>query len=234
MAALMRALRDLFQPRIVAVMLLPMAGAFALWAALAWFFWGSWTDALNSLAAGTAAGRWLESAGAGWLLHSVTALGAIALVIPAMLITAAVITELVAMPVIVGTVAARRFPHLERRRGGTATGSVVNALAGIAIFIALWIVTLPLWFTGIAAVMLPAFLSAYLSQRLFRYDTLAEHASAEEYRALVRNERGRLYLLGLVLAGLYYIPVVNLVAPAEAAQRLTLNCLGRVLRMRRA
>jgi CysZ protein len=95
-------------------------------------------------------------------------------------------------------------------------------------------VTLPLWLTGIAAVVLPALLSAYLSQRLFRYDALAEHATAEEYRRLARDERGRLYLLGLMLAGLYYVPVVNLIAPTATGLAYTHYCLDRLARLRQA
>jgi hypothetical protein len=40
------------------------------------------------------------------------------------LITAILVAELVAMPVVVPWVAARRFPGLEERKGGTVAGSV--------------------------------------------------------------------------------------------------------------
>lgn len=230
--AFARGLRDLKEPRILAVMLLPPLGALAIWVTLSLVFWTEWTNMLEGLAAGTAAGRFLEQFHAGWLVDSLAALGVIVLVIPAAFITTVVITEIVAMPVIVGVVAGRRFPRLEKRAGGGLAGSILNAAAAILIFAAVWIVTLPLWFTGIAAFVLPLLTSAYLNQRLFRYDALAEHASREEYGRLVTETKGALYGLGLVVAVLYYIPVVNLVAPAVTGLAFTHFCLAELERQR--
>jgi uncharacterized protein involved in cysteine biosynthesis len=230
--ALGRALRDLREPRIVTILFLPALGALALWGALSWIVWDSWTAWLNGLATGTAAGRWLEGMGAGWLIQSLSVLGLLALLAPATLITVMVIAELVAMPVIVAWVGERYYPGLAKGAGGTLAGSLLNASAGIVVFGMLWIVTLPLWLTGIAAFVLPPLLSAYLSQRLFRYDALSEHASAHEYRALLAGARGRLFLLGLLLAVFYYVPLVNLAAPVLSGLAFTHFCLGELARMR--
>ena len=232
LTALGRALRDLREPRILAIVLLPMLGAISIWAALSLLFWNEWTAWLNGLAAGTVAGRWLEGIGAGWLLQALSALGVIVLVAPAMLVTALVITEAVAMPAIVTHVGGRYFPALDRRSGGTLIGSVLNAAAGIVAFCFLWIATLPLWLTGVAALLLPPLTSAYLNQRLFRYDALSEHASRDEYRQVLVRTRGNLYLLGLTLALLYYVPVVNLVVPVLSGLAFTHLCLGELARLR--
>jgi len=45
--------------------------------------------------------------------------------------------------------------------------------------------------------------------------------------------RGRLYLLGLLLAGLYYLPFVNLVAPVVSGLAFTHFCLDELARLRR-
>ena len=129
-------------------------------------------------------------------------------------------------------VAERRFPGLERRRGGTAAGSVLNAVTTVVVFGVLWVLTLPLWFTGVGALVLPPLLSAYLNQRLFRYDALAEHASAEEYREVVARAKGRLFLLGLLLAACYYIPLLNLTAPVLSALAFTHLCLAELAQLR--
>ena len=226
----MGSLRD---RQIIAIVLLPMLGALALWAALGWWFWPDLAAWLSRLVTDTPAGKWLESLGAGWLLQSLATLVLIAVLVPAILITATIITEIIAMPVIVRRVSQRDYPRLARKAGGTAAGSIINAVVGITAFCALWIVTLPLWLTGIAALALPPLLSGYLNQRLFRYDALADHASREEYRELVRAARGRLFLLGLLLAGLYYVPLVNLMAPTVSGLAFTHFCLGELARLRR-
>ena len=230
--ALARAMRDLAQPRILAVLVLPMIGAILVWSVLAAYFWDAWTAAFRSLVDDTGLARWLVSVGAQWVLEGTGVVLVIVLLVPATLITAVLVTELLAMPVIV-SVASRRYPAVEKRAGGTALGSLANAGIAVGAFAGLWIVTLPLWLTGIGAVIVPALNSAYLNQRLFRYDALAEHASREEYGEIVRRERGALFGLGLALAPLYYVPFVNLAAPVIAGLAFTHYCLGTLADLRK-
>jgi uncharacterized protein involved in cysteine biosynthesis len=229
--ALIRALRDVFRPRILAVVFLPMAGAIVLWSLLGYVFWDTWSAWVQSAIEGTSVGRWLAAHGVGWASTSGAVVGVIAILLPAVLITAVVITEAIAMPVIVSVVSGTH-PQLEKRQGGTLMGSIGNAVVAIASFVALWIVTLPLWFTGVGALLLPALNSAYLQQRLFRYDALSEHASRDEFREIVRNRKGRLFLLGLVLSALYYVPFVNLVAPVISGLAFTHFCLSELAALR--
>jgi hypothetical protein len=112
-------------------------------------------------------------------------------------------------------------------------GSVANAGIAIVVFAALWLITLPLWFTGIGAVIVPALNSAYLNQKLFRYDALSEHAGREEYVEIVSRGRLRLFGLGLILAPLYYVPLVNLAAPVFSGLAFTHLCLSELAELRR-
>ena len=230
-SAVSRALRDILQPRVLAVLVLPMLGAIVLWALLAFFFWDAWTGAFRGIAEGTVVAGWLAGWGATWVLESLGTLVVIVMLLPAMLVTAILITELIAMPVIV-SVAGRSHPGLEKRRGGSVAGSMGNALAAVSIFAALWVITLPLWLTGIGAVVLPALNSAYLNQRLFRYDALADHASPEEYREITRRNKSGLFMLGLFLAPLYYVPIVNLAAPVVSGLAFTHYCLSALRALR--
>ena len=232
LAALSVTMRELRAPRILAVLLLPMLGAILLWVILSVVFWDRWSLALSTLAADTGFGRWAEGIGDGWMLHAASALGVIVLVIPAILVTALVINEIIVMPTIVSHVATRYFPALEQRSGGTLIGSITNAVVAIAIFAVLWLITLPLWFTGIGALVVPLVLSAWLNQRLLRYDALSEHAAPHEYGAIVKSSQTRLYALGLALALLYYIPLVNLLAPVASGIAFTYLCLAELKRLR--
>ncbi len=229
--AVVSALRDLAQPRVLAIVLLPMLGAILAWTALAWLFWDAWTAGLKSLMEASAAVRWLVSQGAGWLMQSTAVLLVVVLLVPVILVTAILITEFLAMPVIVAVVARAR-PALEKRAGSTLIGSLANAAVAVSVFALLWLVTLPLWLTGIGALVLPALNSAYLNQRLFRYDALAEHASRDEYERIVAANKKRLYGLGLLLSALYYVPFVNLVAPVLTGLAFTHFCLGELAVLR--
>lgn len=231
--ALTRAANDLWHPRMLAVLFLPMLGAIALWVLLSWVFWGTWTGWLAGLLEHTAAGQWLMAHGAAWLTGSLSVLLTVALIIPATLVTSILITEIVAMPVIVRFVEQRLGTPLAHQGEGGVAGSVLNALGGVLVFMALWLVTLPLWFTGIGAIVVPALNSAYLNQRLFRYDALADHATRAEYRRICESHRIPMFLLGLSLSPLYYVPLVNLAAPVVSGLAFTHFCLG-VLRQQRA
>jgi CysZ protein len=86
----------------------------------------------------------------------------------------------------------------------------------------------------LGTLVVPIFNSAYLNQRLFRYDALAEHATRDEYRLLVTRMKWPLYGLGVLLAALYYVPFVNLVAPVFSGLAFTHFCLRELERMRRS
>lgn len=230
--ALSNALRDLRVPRVLALALLPPLAAILVWVGLAWALADDWARLVADWIASTPWLTWVRD----WGLSSVFVWGggiaAIALLLPLMLITAVLVTDIVAMPVIVPLVGERHFPQLELLKGGTVAGSVWNAASAITVFAALWLVTLPLWLTGIGALILPALLSAYFNRRMFCYDALAEHASADEYRAIVGQAGGRLYALGFALALLYYIPVFNLAVPVLSGLAFTHLCLGELDRLR--
>ncbi|MBI2223653.1 MAG: EI24 domain-containing protein, partial [Betaproteobacteria bacterium] len=154
------------------------------------------------------------------------------LLAPLILITALLIAAVIEMPLIVSFIASRDYPALEKRRGGTVAGSVANATIAVLVFAGLWVVTLPLWFTGLLAPVLPVVLSAYLNQRLFRYDALSDHASTEEYRAILESNRGRMYVLGALLALLYYVPLLNLMVPVLSGLAFAHFGLARLAELR--
>ncbi len=230
--ALFKALRDLREPRVLALALVPPLAAILVWAGLAWAFAGDWARLVADGIASTPWLTWVRD----WGLSSVfiwgSGIAAFALLLPVMLITAVLVTDIVAMPVIVPLVGARDYPQLKQLRGGTFLGSAGNAAAAIVVFAVLWLVTLPLWLTGIGAVLAPVLASAYLNQRLFRYDALAEHASAAEFAHILRTSRGDLFLLGILLSLLLYVPPINLLVPVLSGLAFTHFCLARLARVR--
>jgi uncharacterized protein involved in cysteine biosynthesis len=232
-SAITAAIRDLRHPRMLAIMMIPPLAALVVWGLLVWLLSDDWARWVADWIATSPWLTWVGNLGLSSAFIWASGIMAFALLLPVMLITAVLVAEIVAMPVIVPWVAERRFPGLERRKGGTLVGSALNATTTIAVFAALWIVTLPLWFTGIGALVLAPALSAYLNQRLFRYDALADHASVEEYREILARARGRLFVLGLMLAVLYYVPFVNLAAPMVSALAFTHFCLGELAELRR-
>jgi hypothetical protein len=232
--ALRRAFHDLREARVLALALLPPLVAIVLCVALAWAWADDWARLVADWIAGASWLAWVREWGMDSVLIWGSGIVVVAGLIPVMLITAVVVTGILVMPVIVPLVGKRYYPRLEQRKGGTVAGSAWHALATTLVFMALWLVTLPLWLTGIGALVLPPLLSAYFNQRMFRYDALAEHASAGEYEVVVRGSRGRLFLLGLLLAALYYVPLFNLLVPVLSGLAFTHFCLAELERLRSA
>jgi CysZ protein len=211
----------MFGARILAVVLVPLISAAVFWAAVGWFAWQPLTRWLGTLLGGDS-GFYLFVAGA----------GAAVLLMLAAVLTALVAVAVLSMPVIVDAVAQRDFAGLAKRRGGTFAGSVSNAMFAIGVFLPLWLLALLLLVVPPVYVAVSVVLNAWLNQRLFRYDALALHAGHDEMPEVIRGARGRLLLLGLVLAPLSFIPVVNLLAPIYAGVAFTYLCLDELVQSR--
>jgi len=218
----------------LALALLPPLAALAVWLALAWMFSEDWARAVSAWIASTSWLAWVRDWGLGSIFVWASGIAAVALMLPLMLVAAVLATDLVAMPVIVPFVGSQHYPRLKMLKGGTVAGSVWNSTRAIIVFSVLWAISLPLWFTGIGALVLPPLISAHFNQRMFRYDALAEHASPEEYQAVLREAGGRLHGLGLLLSVMLYVPLLNLAVPVLSALAFTHFCLAELARMRTA
>ncbi len=229
--ALARALRDLFDLRVLWVVVWPMLAALLLWLALGVTFWGTFSGWIEQGLGALGIQTWLADLEPRWIAHALQALLHLMLFVPLVMLTALVITALFGMPALIRVVAERDNPQLERKNGGSFVGSVWSAIVAIVLFIALWVVTLPLWLIGVG-VIVPFVAAAYLNQRLFRYDALAEHASADEMAALFKSERGGWWGLGLLTGLLQFVPLLNLLAPVVAALAFIHFGLARLARQR--
>lgn len=122
------------------------------------------------------------------------------LLLPLMVLVALIFIALVALPVIVNHVSLRYYPGLEQRHGGSFFGSLWVFVSTLVIFVLLWCATLPLALIPPLLLVLHPILWGWLTYRVMVYDALATHASADERRAILRQHRGPLLLIG-VLAG---------------------------------
>ena len=164
--------------------------------------------------------------------QAISTIVALVLLAPGALLTSLLVTEFLTLPALIRFVGERYHPNLMHKQGGTFAGSIANTAKAVAVFLVLWVVTLPLWFTGIGALIVPAMNSAYLNHRVFRYDTLADHADAVELQTLAASNRRCLYLLALLLAAFNYVPLVNLVVPALTGLAFTHFQLGALAKLR--
>lgn len=231
-SALIAAFGSLFSPKMLALVVWPMLLAVALWMGVAWYFWSSWVASLTGVVQATPLEQWVAQGFLAVVSHYLISIVLIALLLPVIYVTALVITAIFAMPLMTEHVAIRSYPELERKKGGSAAGSIANTLLAIALYCIGWVLSLPLWLMMPLAVVLPFILMAYLNQRLFRYDALADHASREEFEQIIERATGKLYLLGVVVGLLHFVPVLNLFLPVYAGLAFIHLCLAELKQLR--
>ena len=231
--AISRAFRDLFQFQILWVVLWPVLTAILIWFILGVMFRGVFSSWITSGLTAIGIQTWLEGVEPQWIAYTIQAIVHFILFVPLVFVTALVITALFAMPMLIRLVAERDYPELERKNGGGIGGSLLNALLAIFIFVAIWALTIPLWLFG-AGIIIPFVAAAYLNQRLFRYDALAEHASNEELKLLVTANHSSLWALGLLTGLTQFVPILNLFAPVLSGLTFVHFGLGRLANLRQS
>lgn len=231
-SALVEALKSFFSPKMLALVLWPMLAAAMLWVGVAWFFWGSWIAGMTGLVQATPLEQWVEQGFLAIVSHYLISIILVALLLPVIYVTALVITAVFAMPLMVSHVADKDYPELERKQGGSTAGSVANTTVAIVLYFTGWVLSLPLWLFFPLAIMLPVILMAYLNQRLFRYDSLADHASKEEYEQIVERATGKFYLLGAAVSLLQFVPLLNLFLPVYVGLAFIHLCLAELKHLR--
>lgn len=221
-----RAARDLLRPDMLFHALWPPVLAFLLWSVAAWF---AWQPAAAWIVKEMPDWSWLAWLGP-WLAHAAVFM----VFAPLVYFTALLLVATFALPRMMVLIAERDYPDVSRQGSAAAAlwGSLWNTLVAGAIFVAGWLLTLPLLLIPGMLFVLPLFWAAWLNQRAFRFDALAEHAQPQERMALIDRERGNLYLGGLTGALLAHVPVLNLLAPAYTAVLFVHLCLGALRKLR--
>ncbi|HJV85423.1 MAG TPA: EI24 domain-containing protein [Noviherbaspirillum sp.] len=198
--------------RMLLLTVLPFVLSLVIWGILLWLGLQpmiDWLHAYFSESGGFAvAGNVLGWLGLGALKTVLVPLLAMWVLLPLMILTALVFVGVMAMPIIIRHVGGRHYPELEPRKGGSLLGSLWIAASSFIVFAVLWLVTLPLsMFPPLTFVVQPA-LWGWLTYRVMAYDALAEHASAEECKTILRIHRWPLFVIGAITGAMGAAPTL--------------------------
>ncbi|CAH1388157.1 EI24 domain-containing protein [Candidatus Nitrotoga sp. M5] len=231
--AIVRAFRDLFQFKVLWIVIWPMLVAAFLWMILGVVFWSTFSGWIASGLTFIGIQEWLEGLEPRWVANVIQVTAHLILFIPLVFTTALLITAFFAMPALIRLVADRDYPQLKRENGGNNIANLLNAVLAIGVFIAIWVLSLPLWIIGIG-VIVPFVAAAYLNQRLFRFDAVAEHATSEEMKSMFSTYQSSWWGLGLLTGLLQFVPILNLFAPVLTALAFIHFGLARLTSLRQA
>ena len=199
-----RAVAYCLHPRVIALSFLPLILMVALALGLGYFYWEPVLEWVRlSLESSTIINNvlgWLERMGVGQLKSVVVPLIVIFAVTPVLVVLSLLVVAFMMAPSLVSLVAEKRFPALERKRGGSLLLGVFWSLGSTLLALIAMVVSIPLWLVPPLILVLPPLIWGWLTYRVMAFDALADHASQEERRELFRRHRG--WLLGIgVLTG---------------------------------
>jgi len=214
-----RAAAYCLHPKVILWSLLPLLVAGGATALLGWFWWEGAVAAVRAMLEDwsliAALMRWLDSMGAQALHALIAPLVVVALAVPAVVLLSLLLVATMMTPAIVGLVAVRRFPKLERKQGaGWWQGLAWSLLCTLVASVAL-VLSMPLWFVPPLVLVLPPLIWGWLTYRVFAFDVLASHASTDERRRLLHERRWPLLAMGVVCGYLGAAP--SLLWAASAA-----------------
>ena len=199
-----RAVAYCMHPRVIALSFLPLVLMVVLSFGLGYFFWEpavagvtAWFEAFELVQAFLS---WLDRVGLGTLRTVFAPLVVLVLATPAIVVLCLLLVSLFMTPAMVDLVARRRFGTLERRQGGSMVASVLWSTGSTLLALVALVLSVPAWFIPPLVLILPPLIWGWLTYRVFAFDALATHASAEERKQIMKTHRGPLLLMG-VLSG---------------------------------
>ena len=210
-ASFAKALRDMARGEVLWHAIWPPVLALAGWIAVAF---SVWTDGVALMARIVPQLPWT---GWEWVSQWAAVFLLLAAFVALTYFSVVFLVAVFALPRLIDLVARRDYPDLGRHGENVFWGSLANTLGAGAIFIAGSLAMLPLLLVPGALLVLPLLWGAWLNQRTFRFDALAEHATRTELAGLAREYRSRFMFAGLGTAAVAYVPLVNLLAPVFTA-----------------
>ncbi len=197
-----RAAAYCLRPGVIVLSLLPLLLICVASLLLGYFFWDNALDqvrlVLESSDFVNHGWAWLDSRGLGRIKTVLAPLIVIFSVTPLIVIACLLVVALMMTPWLVRLVAQRRFPQLQALGTGSFVGGLLWSLASAALAIIATIISIPLWFVPPLVLILPPLIWGWLTYRVMAFDALAEHATDDERRLLLRRHRSVLLCMGVM------------------------------------
>ena len=205
-----RAAAYCLHPRVIWLSFVPVLLLMAISATGAYFFWQGAVTALELFLDSTVVIQtvraWLNAVGLHAAVSMVSHLLLIVAVTPVLVVATLLAVSTLMTPALVRLVAQRRFPDLAQHQGASFGASVVWALGSSGLALVAMVVSSPMWIVPPLVLVLPPLIWGWLTARVMAFDALANHADAQERRAVLEGNRGTLLLMGVAVGMLGVTP----------------------------
>lgn len=213
MQALLRSFASLRYGRIWLYVLAPAAVSLLLWIGLAVWGLGLMVDWLLAQPPMSLLVGW----GLVWLAHILAYLGGWMAIFACAYLSASLLAAIFVMPLLLKHLAASEYRDVAAMGKDSFAAAAANSVLATVLFVAGWLLSLPLWLVPGLSLLLPLVLMGWFNRRTFAYDALSLHATGDEWRAIRQEHKAPLFMLGLSMALLAHIPLFGLLVPTLAA-----------------
>jgi CysZ protein len=225
------AFRDILRPKVISVLILPFLFSLIFWGTIAYLSWGWLTELGITLFRSELVQSVVK------LISNYFVIGHDPFVIftkfffilfislPLIIMTYLLLTSIFLVPLLVEEIRKTDFPSLVKKSNSFFTGTTAS-LSLSAKYFFMWIGTSPLWLIipG-GSIIVPFLLLSWFNSRLFSWEVMVEISSKEEIKVFIFKHSRSLWALGFLTSFLYFIPILNFIAPVITALAFSRFCL---------
>jgi hypothetical protein len=207
-----RAAMYCLHPRVMALSLLPLLCLTVLGGALGYFFWSGAVEAvrlaLEDSGFFSTLLDWITRFGLQSFRAAVAPIVVIAVATPVLILLVMLMVSLMMTPALIQLVAQRRFGSLAKADNTALTfvRSLAWSVGSTLMASVVLVISMPLWLIPPLIMILPPLIWGWLTYRVMSFDALSNHATVDERRAVMKQHRSSLLLMGIVAGFLGAMP----------------------------
>ena len=127
--------------------------------------------------------------GLAWLATMLAYMGAWMAIFALAYLTASLLAAIIILPLLLKHLAETDYADVAAMGKDSFTAAAVNSVFASILFVAGWLLTLPLWIIPGLSLVLPLLLMAWYNRRTFAYDALSMHATEAEWMRTAANHQ---------------------------------------------
>ena len=199
-SVILKAIRSLFNLKILALSLVPLIISAVFWGIVFWIFSDDIDSALTYILSFTPFND-------DTIKNIITFIGGSVVYYELLVLTSVLIVGIIADKVV--EIINDNEYNLAKEGFGSIMGSMWISLKYNFIFIFLFILFLPTIFMPVVNIIVHLFLWAILIKNPFLYDSISSIATKEEYKKLKQNNID-LWVISLISASLFFVPILGI------------------------
>jgi Etoposide-induced protein 2.4 (EI24) len=220
--AFFKALLSQCHPRMLALLTLPFIVTLLVFGLFAGFGWDPISNWVSNrmLEPTTTIGKayeWAAGLGLGGIKEILMISIALLFFTPLAFVLGLAVTAAVAMPAVARFLGSGGYKDIHYEGNFSLAGSLINSLSALAVFVVVYLLSVPLWLFPFVGLLVPWLCWAWLTSRIMRFDSLLEHATPAERDWLIKEHRVQYFLLGMMVSALNFLPFMVLVTPVLSA-----------------